>query len=354
MAAINRRVVLATLGAAVLSPGLAMAQGNRMQSWPLATPRATGIHDVAPAPDGGVWFTAQRSGHLGWFDPGHRQRRARAAGRGLGAARRDPGARPGGLDHRRRAERDRARGLAVRRSGYSPCPTARRTRTSTPRLSTATATSGSPARAASSASWPPRPARSRCRTRHAAAGRTASAPRRRATSGGVRWPAPSSRASTAATGDRSSSSRRRRTRARAASGATARAASGSANGTAATSRCTTRGRRGSLADQWKLPGAEPRCYAVYVDERDIVWVATGAPTRCYASTRQASSSSASPSRAKRRTCARSSAGPARSGCPRAAPRHIYGDPHRLSAALIWLRQYALRRLPSPAVRVRLD
>jgi virginiamycin B lyase len=40
-----------------------------MQSWPLATPRATGIHDVAPAPDGGVWFTAQRSGDLGWFDP---------------------------------------------------------------------------------------------------------------------------------------------------------------------------------------------------------------------------------------------------------------------------------------------
>jgi virginiamycin B lyase len=39
-----------------------------MQSWPLATPRPTGIHDVAPAPDGGVWFTAQRSGHLGWFD----------------------------------------------------------------------------------------------------------------------------------------------------------------------------------------------------------------------------------------------------------------------------------------------
>ncbi|HEY0877906.1 MAG TPA: lyase [Zeimonas sp.] len=40
-----------------------------MQSWPLRTPKRTGIHDVAPAPDGGVWFTAQRSGHLGWFDP---------------------------------------------------------------------------------------------------------------------------------------------------------------------------------------------------------------------------------------------------------------------------------------------
>ena len=41
-----------------------------MQSWPLRTPMRTGIHDVAPAPDGGVWFSAQRSGHLGWFDPG--------------------------------------------------------------------------------------------------------------------------------------------------------------------------------------------------------------------------------------------------------------------------------------------
>lgn len=40
-----------------------------MQSWPLATPRHAGIHDVAPAPDGGIWFTAQASGHLGWFEP---------------------------------------------------------------------------------------------------------------------------------------------------------------------------------------------------------------------------------------------------------------------------------------------
>jgi virginiamycin B lyase len=41
-----------------------------LQSWPLTAPAPTGIHDVAPAPDGGVWFSAQRSGHLGWFDPG--------------------------------------------------------------------------------------------------------------------------------------------------------------------------------------------------------------------------------------------------------------------------------------------
>jgi len=47
----------------------ARAQSERQQFWPLNTPSRTGIHDVAPAPDGGVWFTAQRSGHLGWFDP---------------------------------------------------------------------------------------------------------------------------------------------------------------------------------------------------------------------------------------------------------------------------------------------
>jgi virginiamycin B lyase len=47
----------------------ATAQSGRMQSWPLRTPKRAGIHDVAPAPDGGVWFTAQASGHLGWFDP---------------------------------------------------------------------------------------------------------------------------------------------------------------------------------------------------------------------------------------------------------------------------------------------
>jgi virginiamycin B lyase len=41
----------------------------RVQSWPLNTARRTGIHDVAPASDGGVWFTAQASGHLGHFDP---------------------------------------------------------------------------------------------------------------------------------------------------------------------------------------------------------------------------------------------------------------------------------------------
>ena len=72
MQAVSRRATLGALvGAAILAsfPPRAAAQSRALQSWPLVTPRATGIHDVAPAPDGGVWFTAQRSGHLGWFDP---------------------------------------------------------------------------------------------------------------------------------------------------------------------------------------------------------------------------------------------------------------------------------------------
>ncbi|HEY0855709.1 MAG TPA: lyase [Albitalea sp.] len=70
MPSITRRNALVLAGAAACAATLpAAADTPRMQSWPLATPRATGIHDVAPAPDGGVWFTAQRSGHLGWFDP---------------------------------------------------------------------------------------------------------------------------------------------------------------------------------------------------------------------------------------------------------------------------------------------
>ena len=42
---------------------------GKLQGWKLASNRRTGIHDVAPAPDGGVWFSAQASGHLGWFEP---------------------------------------------------------------------------------------------------------------------------------------------------------------------------------------------------------------------------------------------------------------------------------------------
>src|SRR5258705_11354268 len=73
MSSISRRHVIGLLGASALSPSLrlqeAAAQGPAMQSWPLGTAQRTGIHDLAPASDGGVWSPAQRSGHLGWFGP---------------------------------------------------------------------------------------------------------------------------------------------------------------------------------------------------------------------------------------------------------------------------------------------
>ncbi len=69
MDSISRRLILAGAAALALPWTAVRARGSGLQSWPLKTPEPTGIHDVAPAPDGGVWFTAQRSGHLGWFDP---------------------------------------------------------------------------------------------------------------------------------------------------------------------------------------------------------------------------------------------------------------------------------------------
>ena len=66
----DRRRLLAALAAAPFAlPRHGLAAAGTTQSWPLGTRDRTGIHDVAPAPDGGVWFSAQRSGHLGWFDP---------------------------------------------------------------------------------------------------------------------------------------------------------------------------------------------------------------------------------------------------------------------------------------------
>ena len=38
-----------------------------LQEYPVT--RGQGPHDVAPARDGGVWYTAQLTGELGWLDP---------------------------------------------------------------------------------------------------------------------------------------------------------------------------------------------------------------------------------------------------------------------------------------------
>ena len=51
-----------------------------MQTYPV--PAGSAPHDVAPADDGGVWYTAQGSGLLGWLDPDTGEVREVALGQG--------------------------------------------------------------------------------------------------------------------------------------------------------------------------------------------------------------------------------------------------------------------------------
>jgi virginiamycin B lyase len=71
----------ATLAAALPTAAVAQAPGT-LRSWPLKARPRPGVHDVAPAPDGGVWFTAQASGHLGYFDPAKGTTETIALGKG--------------------------------------------------------------------------------------------------------------------------------------------------------------------------------------------------------------------------------------------------------------------------------
>jgi virginiamycin B lyase len=51
-----------------------------LESFP--APAGSGPHDVAPALDGGVWYTAQDIGELGWLDPATGETRHTALGEG--------------------------------------------------------------------------------------------------------------------------------------------------------------------------------------------------------------------------------------------------------------------------------
>jgi virginiamycin B lyase len=61
------RLALALGLAAALLVGRPAAAETTVTAYPL--PRGDGPHDVAPAPDGSVWYTAQRRGALGRLDP---------------------------------------------------------------------------------------------------------------------------------------------------------------------------------------------------------------------------------------------------------------------------------------------
>lgn len=49
------------------TPGVQQRAEPSVQEYPV--PRGSAPHDVAPAADGGVWYTGQRNGTLGWLDP---------------------------------------------------------------------------------------------------------------------------------------------------------------------------------------------------------------------------------------------------------------------------------------------
>jgi virginiamycin B lyase len=69
----NRRQILAAGGAlaalprGAASPAHGAAPPVALQEYPV--PGNSHPHDVACAADGGVWYTAQQTGHLGWLDP---------------------------------------------------------------------------------------------------------------------------------------------------------------------------------------------------------------------------------------------------------------------------------------------
>jgi virginiamycin B lyase len=59
--------LVALVGVSAASASTASDSALRVQEYPV--PAGSHPHDVAPARDGGVWYTAQASGELGWLDP---------------------------------------------------------------------------------------------------------------------------------------------------------------------------------------------------------------------------------------------------------------------------------------------
>src|SRR5882757_495104 len=60
-------MIRALISAAVLALATVSASAAQVTYYDL--PEGANPHDVAPAPDGTVWFTGQRQGFLGRFDP---------------------------------------------------------------------------------------------------------------------------------------------------------------------------------------------------------------------------------------------------------------------------------------------
>jgi virginiamycin B lyase len=66
------RLVIVALAALTLGTALPFAAGARQTAFEVReyrVPAGSHPHDVAPARDGGVWYTAQHAGALGWLNP---------------------------------------------------------------------------------------------------------------------------------------------------------------------------------------------------------------------------------------------------------------------------------------------
>ena len=59
----------ATIAPASASPSATPAAALNFELTTFPVPAGSHPHDVAPAADGGVWYTAQATGQLGWLDP---------------------------------------------------------------------------------------------------------------------------------------------------------------------------------------------------------------------------------------------------------------------------------------------
>ncbi|MGH2813116.1 MAG: hypothetical protein ACRDI1_10460, partial [Actinomycetota bacterium] len=64
------------------SPTAARTQSPEPSLEEFEVPAAARPHDVAPAADGGIWYTAQGSGELGYLDPEAGETRHIPLGRG--------------------------------------------------------------------------------------------------------------------------------------------------------------------------------------------------------------------------------------------------------------------------------